>query len=274
MPGRVASGLRGALVVAALAGPALGAQRRDTIPAPQDTFPAPSPLPPALSIVADTMLVPFERPNGTLLRPVTMVYDLAILRTGDSLPTPLGVRTVQVHETILAGTPSWLIVESRTGTAVGTLDSLFVSRATLMPERWAATSGRAVLGASFTRDSAYGALQSYQGRSSFSLPLGSGALVTPGMVERVLELLPLQFGYQATASVVLVELGSPRSVAATLSVEREDRLRVGDAEADCWIVALRAGTSEQRLWVTKEAPRVVKTEQTVARGVLTAIARP
>jgi len=255
-----------------------GAQQADTIPAP-------SPLPPALMIFADTTLLPYERPNGTLLRPVTMVYDLTLTRAAaatdsaaDStgmIVTPLGMRTVQVGEAVLAGVPSWLIVETRTGTAVETRDSLFLSRTTLTPARWIASSGRAQLGASFTRDSAYGALQSYQGRSSFSLPLGSGALVTPGMVERVVELLPLHFGYQATATVVLVELGAPRSVAATLTVEREERLRTApEVEVDCWIVALRAGTSEQRLWVSKEAPRVLKTEQAVSRGMLTAIARP
>ena len=259
--------LRAALVLCVLAAPAARAQEPDTL-----GYPPPSPLPPALSIVADTTIMPFERPNGTLLRPVQTVFDLSIAR--DTVVTPLGVRTVQVSEAVLAGAPVWVIAESRTGSAVETSDSLFVARSTLVPERWVATSGRAHLGASFTRDSVYGALQSYQGRSSFSTPLGEGALVTPGMLERVVEMLPLEAGYRASASVVVIELGAPRSVPATIAVAREESLRIGEADVACWVVAVTAGASEQRLWVTKDAPRVVKTEQASASGLLTAIARP
>ena len=233
---------------------------------------APAPLPPALAIVADSTLQPFERPNGTLLRPGTTIFDLSTRR--DTQLVSLGIRTVQVVESSLAGTPAWLIVESRTGSAVETSDSLYLTRAELSPERWVATSGRARLGASFTQDTLFGALQSYQGRSSFTTILGAGALVTPGMVEHVVELLPLHAGYRAAVSLVRIELGTPRAIPGELSVERDETLTLGDRTIDCWVVALRAGASEERLWVAKEMPRVVKTEQAFPGGMLTAIARP
>jgi hypothetical protein len=34
------------------------------------------------------------------------------------------------------------------------------------------------------------------------------------------------------------------------------------------VVVLRAGAIEERLWVSKESPRVVRTEQPAAGGVL------
>lgn len=234
--------------------------------------PPPALLPPALSIVADTTVLPFERPNGMLLRPGTVVYDLTTSRGGQS--SPLGVRTVEVAESTLAGAPAWLVTESRTGSAVATSDSLYLGRTDLWPQRWVATSGLAQLGAAFTRDSVFGALQSYQGRSSFTVALGAGALVTPAMVERVVELLPLRAGYRALASLVVIELGSPRSVPAEIAVDREEPVTVGDHPVDCWVVVIKAGASEERLWVTKEMPRVIRSEQTIAGATLTAIARP
>src|SRR3978361_454011 len=67
-------------------------------------------------------LVPFERPNGALLRPGSLTYQLS-LRKPDGSSVPLGVRTVNVSEQMLGGVPSWSIVESRSGTVVPTLDS-------------------------------------------------------------------------------------------------------------------------------------------------------
>jgi hypothetical protein len=218
-------------------------------------------------------LVPFERPNGALLRTGALVYDLASTR-GDTV-SPLGIRTVNVTESSLGGAPSWLIAESRTGTALATSDSLFLARADLAPTRWVATVGKAQLAASISRDSLFGGMQTYQGRSSFTTALPPGALLTPGMVERVVELLPLQVGYRAAASLVLLELGSPRTVPATFTVDREERLTLPSGQQiDCWVVTLRAGPLEERLWVSKEGSRVVKTEQTIPGGVLTGVLRP
>lgn len=234
---------------------------------PPVTPPAPT-LAPALAIV-DTTPVPFERPNGTLLRPGTVTYDLSATRAGAT--TLLGVRTVQVAESSVAGTPAWLLTESRTGSAVATSDSLYLTRAELMPIHWSATSGRAALAASFSHDTAFGGLQSYQGRSSFTMPQAGTALVTPGMVERIVEMLPLRTGYRALASLLVVEIGAPRVQPAQLMVEREDSLQVADRRVDCWVVTLRSGATDERLWVTKEVPRVVKTEQSFGDAVLTSM---
>lgn len=257
------------LLLVALLGARPGARAGAQEPVPPPAQPLP--LPPALAIVGDT--VPrLERPNGALLRAGSTVYDLTATRGGQT--SPLGVRTVEVTETSLGGLPSWLLAESRTGTVLTTTDSLVVSRAELVPERWAATSGTAQLGASFTRDSLYAALQSYQGRTAFTLPVGPTLLVTPAMVERVVELLPLRPGYRAATAIAMVELGSPRIVPAELAVDREETVQIAGLPVDCWVVTLRAGASEERLWVAKAPTRVVRTEQAIAGGLLTATARP
>jgi hypothetical protein len=209
---------------------------------------------------------PFERPNGALLRPGSTTYRLTLQRDGRIIP--LGTRTVEVRESQLGGGPAWVIAERREGTVVPTSDSLWLTRADLAPERWVASIDRTKMAASFSKDSVFGAIQSYEGRASFSSGVAVGALITPGMTERVIELLPLQVGYHALASLLLLDTGTPRTVPAELLVEREERAHVGSRDVDAWVVLLRAGSMEERFWVSKSERRVVRTEQHSAAGVL------
>jgi hypothetical protein len=91
------------------------------------------------------------------------------------------------------------------------------------------------------------------------------------MVDRVVELLPLQPGFRTGASLLLLEMGAPRTLPAELTVEREESCALPDRPGDCWVVLLRSGTIEERLWVTKQASRVVKTEQATAAGLLASV---
>ena len=90
------------------------------------------------------------------------------------------------------------------------------------------------------------------------------------MTERIVEMLPLRAGYRAAASLILVDMGTPRALPAELSVDREDRVRTSAGDADCWVVLLRAGAMEERLWVDKGRRLVVRTEQVTAAGKLVA----
>ena len=272
--------VRGVVVVAGLVVVASHAGRAQEVPlTPYDAPPRASSMvlrldavPNALANVPVESLPPFARPNGLLLRPGTFTYSLSSRR--DTLVTPLGQRSVVVTETNFAGSPAWLIAESRTGTAVTTTDSLYVARADLSPVRWTATNGKTQLASSFGPDSMFVAMQTYQGRASLVTPLPAGTLLTPGMVERIVELLPLEVGFRTGATILLFELGMPRAIPAELRVDQEEALVLPDRTVDCWVVILRAGTLEERLWVTKEAARVVKTEQATGAGVLTAVLSP
>lgn len=234
----------------------------------------PAPIPEALPDNPPTVSVSpidsagfFARPNGMLLRPGTSVFQLVLHR--DTTLVSLGTRTVSVSEATLAGVSDWLIAESRTGTAIETSDSLHLHRADLTPMRWTARNGLAQLAVSFTPDSMFAAVQDYQGRGSFAAGLPPGALITPGMLDGLLELLPLSAGYHTAASVVSVESGAPRAVPATFDVEREEQIPVGAQSVECWVVVLRAGTLEKRYWVAKVPQRVVRIAQQTPAGLLT-----
>jgi hypothetical protein len=211
-------------------------------------------------------LLPFERPVGAPMRTESLTYRLSLVRGAGE--TSLGTRSIEVNASILGGTETWLITERRVGSAVATADSLWLSRADLTPVRWVAAIDRTQLAASFSHDSIFGAFQNYAGRTSFASSMLPGVLVTPGMTERIIEMLPLRTGYRATASLLLVDMGTPRALPAELGVEREEHIRTSAGDADCWVVLLRAGAMEERLWVDKARRLVVRTEQVTAAGRL------
>lgn len=228
-------------------------------------------LPCALAAQATTdSLPPFERPNGALLRSGTLTYSLSLTKPGGTT-TALGARTVTVSEAQLGGTPGWLVADAKTGTVVPTSDSVYLVRADLAPERWIATNGQSRLGASFTRDSAFGAVDGYQGRASFALGVPANVLLSSGMLERVLELLPLRDGYHVGASLLLMEGASQRVVPAEILVRPPESVLAGAGPVDAWLVLVRWGASEERLWVARDTMRVVRTEQAVAAGILTSV---
>ena len=245
------------VLLAALTAAALGAVSL----AAQEPTAAPDVVAPAPEIDS---LAPLDRLDGGSLRAGASSYRLTLVR--DVGPTTLGTRVVEVSESSLGGTPTWLFVEHRTGTAVPTADSLWLTRADLVPLRWVASVDRTLLAASFTRDSVFGAVQSYAGRFSFAAGVLPGVLVTPAMTEKVVELLPLRVGYRAGASLLLVDVGTPRALPAELAVEREERISTAAGDVDCWVVSLRAGALEERLWVDKSRRAVVRTEQGTATG--------
>lgn len=259
VPVRVAFrvGLRAALV-----GSMVAATARAQVPA------ATPPVPTA----SDT-LPTFERPNGSLLRAGTVTYALSLIRSaGDT--TPLGRRTVAVSEATAGGVPSWLIAESREGTVVETTDSVTLVRADLAPERWSATNGKSRFAASFTRDSMFGGTDTYQGRSSFGVPVPSSALLSAGMAERVIEMLPLRDGYHVGAYLVIVAGQTPQMVRSEIVVDSVETLTIGRQAVECWRVVLRTPATEERLWVARDGARVVRTEQLVPGGLLRADFQP
>lgn len=244
----------GALLAAALCSSASLAAQEPAAAAPGIVAPA----------GADSLL-PFERPLNAPMRMESLTYRLSLVRGAGAI-TPLGVRTVEVGESILGGTPTWRITERRTGSAVATADSLWLTRADLTPLRWAGIIDRTQLAASFAHDSIFGAFQSYAGRTSFTSSMLPGVLVTAGMMERVIEMLPLRLGYRAAASLLLVDTGTPRALPAEITVEREERARTSAGDAECWVVLVRAGAMEERLWVDKARRLVVRTEQATSTG--------
>jgi hypothetical protein len=102
----------------------------------------------------------------------------------------------------------------------------------------------------------------------------ANVLLSAGMVERVIELLPLRDGYRAGVSLLLVDGLEPRVVPAEIIVERSEQVTAANGAVDAWRVALRWGAMEQRLWIARDGTRVVRTEQALTDGVLISLLQP
>jgi hypothetical protein len=191
------------------------------------------------------------------LRPGEFVYQTTIER--DVSTIVLGTRTVSVTQTSYAGSPAWLLLESRSGDGIPAADSLLVDVLSLHPVHWSSTLGRARIVAEFRADSAFGALSAPATRRSIVAGLPAGTIVSGPMLESELRLLPLQSAWEDSTSTLVVTLGGNAVLPTRISVIGEDRVRVPAGQFDCWVVSVHAGDVARGLyWVTKSDPIVVR----------------
>jgi len=180
-------------------------------------------------------------------------YDMLAI-TGDSAQV-IGRRTLEVIAATHAEQPVWLLIESRTG-AVAAVESLYVT-ADLRPLRWSASQGSASLAMVFARDSVFGATGGPAGRQSVIAPVPPKLIVSTGMLELLLPLLPLSARWSDSVSVLAVNQTSLVAVPGELAVIGEDE------GSGTWIIALRASAQAVLVWVTRETGSVVRIQQPV-----------
>lgn len=214
----------------------------------QAQTPVVDPAPPAPHVL---------RVDATRLIPGQFVYETVLER--DASSTALGTRTVSEMQSTYAGMPTWLLMETRTGDAVPTVDSLFADIATLHPIHWGSSISRARLSAEFRGDTAYGGTSAPAGRRSMIVSMPPGTIVSGPMLETTLRLLPLQSAWEDSTATLSVTLNGATTLPTRLSVIGEDRVRVAAGQFDCWVVAIHAGDTARGLyWVTKTDPIVVR----------------
>jgi hypothetical protein len=199
--------------------------------------------------------------DASRLRPTRHVYELSMSRDGAT--QPLGWQTISLSDATYAGAPSWLILESRMGGGIPGLDSLVVSRDALAPLHWGASTGLAKLAAEFTGDTLYGATSSPLGKRSLVAPAPRGVIASEGMLDNLLQLAPLDYGWAAEATLLVADVAGTRLVAAHLTAEREEEVTVPAGTFASWVVSLRTGQGEKRIWVSKEPRLIVKSVQTL-----------
>jgi hypothetical protein len=158
-----------------------------------------------------------------------------------------------------AGTPAFLLLETRADPVLPYTDSLFVETATLHPIHWGSTIGRARLSIEFRGDTAYGGTSAPAGRRSIVASMPAGTLVSGAMLEAALRLLPLQSGWEDSASTLSVTLNGATALPTRIAVIGEDRVRVPAGQFDCWVVSVRAGENARGMyWITKRDPMIVR----------------
>jgi hypothetical protein len=202
---------------------------------------------------------PQLRIDATALRPARYRYDVSITR--DGLTQPLGSQTITYSDATYAGAPSWLILESRFGTGMTGLDSLVATRDQLAPLHWGTSTGLARLAAEFARDTLYGATSSPLGKRSLIGAAPHGVIASEGMLDGLLQLAPIEYGWTANATLLVADLSGTRLLPARLSVEREEEVTVPAGTFPTWVVSLRTDSAQKWLWVSKDERIVVKSSQ-------------
>jgi hypothetical protein len=197
-----------------------------------------------------------QRIDGTGLKAGQFVYQTTLER--DAGTTILGTRTVTVSPTTYAGGPAWLVLETRTGDGIGAIDSLFADRTSLRAVHWSSTLGEARLAAEFRGDTMYVGLTSPAGRRSMTSTVPGGSLISAGMLETMLRLVPLETAWEDSATTLSVSLGGSTVLPTRIAVIGDDRVRVPAGEFDCWVVAVHADPARGLYWVTKHDPVVVR----------------
>jgi hypothetical protein len=194
-------------------------------------------------------------PGG--IRPGQFVYQMTLER--DAGTSVIGTRTVTVSISNYAGTPAWLILETRLLESSLDTDSLFADLVGLHPLHWGAKIGSARLSAEFRGDTAFGGTSGPPGRRSMVASVPAVTFINGAMLETILRLLPLSASWEDSAQVFTASLGANATVPTRLSVIGEDRVRLPAGTFDCWVVAVHGGDQARALyWVTKSDPIVVR----------------
>lgn len=213
-------------------------------------------------VVPDTTLKPIPAVDGLRLREGRLVYRAALHRA-EGTTTPAGIRTVIIAPTLYAGGPAWSFLEQVDSVATETRDSLVVGREDLAALHWEGVRGPARIAAEIARDTMYAAASWPTGRRSIVSALGGPVLTTASALEATVSLLPLQPDWRGSARLLLLDLGGSRVVPVTIAVEGMESVQVDAGRFDCWVVTVYGDRIEDRLWVRRDAPVVVRRTQRV-----------
>jgi len=192
------------------------------------------------------------------LQPFRRAYDM-IVHSRDTAVV-IGQRELTLSPATYAGNPAWMLVENRSG-LVPAVETLYVAP-DMRPLHWYSAQGAAQLGAEFVGDTIFGAMRAPGGKQSLVVAGRPDLLVTQGMIEALLPLLPLTSDWTDSAGVLAVDMASGTVIPAELSVIGEEEMLVDSVLArPAWVVALRADSRNVLFWVDKENGVVHRIQQ-------------
>lgn len=229
-------------------------------PAARAQDPAPATVPPP-PVAADTLL-PIPAVDGLRVREGRLTYRMQ-LTLDDGTARPAGTRVVAVVPTLYAGGAAWALAEVVEGMPTEVRDSLVLQRHDLLPLHWEGVRGPARFAAEVARDTLYAAATWPTGRRTIVSGIGGPVLAGGAMLEAMVALLPLEPGWRGLARLLLVDLAGARTLPVTLAVEGVESVQVEAGRFDCWVVAVYGDRVEERLWIRRDAPVVVRRTQRV-----------
>ena len=206
---------------------------------------APGAAPPLLSTAA-----------AARLKPVKWTYMTRLMNGGP--PQGLGIRTLELVPATFKGAPAWLVIDTRQFSTVTLAESLYVSRADLEPLHRAAHSPRSDVVAEYGRDSIHTTFGGESGNASVAMANEPRLLANTYLLELVVGAAQLTADWRTSAKLAAVSPQESGVIPIETHTIGEETVIIPDGSFDCWVVAMDAGASRQKLWVRKSDGVVVK----------------
>jgi hypothetical protein len=193
------------------------------------------------------------------IKPFRRSFDVFVA-WADSV-VPMGRRDVSLEEVSADSAAGWLLVETRAG-SVNSVDSIFLAP-DLRPVRWHSTLGGATLEMAFTSDSLRANIRMGPAGTHASAAIPPDLIVSAAAFEMLAPLLPLTESWSDTASALTVTLSGTTVESVDLAVFGTDSVAVAPdlPPRASWVLAMRAGRQEARLWVDRETGDVLRAQQ-------------
>ena len=137
-------------------------------------------------------------------------------------------------------------------------ESLYVRRADLAPLLRAVHTADGESVTHFTRDSVSTSFSGSEGNRAVSMANVPGLIPTTYLLEALAQSAPVGAGWSASAQLAAVGRSQGSVIPVELRTVGEERILVPDGEFDCWLLSLKLGASEQRLWVRKSDHVILK----------------
>ncbi|HTL96646.1 MAG TPA: hypothetical protein VL157_13930 [Gemmatimonadaceae bacterium] len=218
---------------------------------------------PAVAQSADPA-APLAQP-GTIarLKPMKWLYVISLV-TGESTPQRIGFRTLSLTDTTYAGTPAWLVIDSRQMQTVTYAESLFVARADLRPLYRVEHTPTGQTVSRYAADSIRTVFDDDSGHVAVAMAAERGALPTLYLVEGLIGASSLGPRWAATTRMTAIGRDSSGVVSIALRTVGQERTNVPDGSFDAWVLSLALGKSEETLWVRKSDGVVLREELPVS----------
>ncbi|HXY31719.1 MAG TPA: hypothetical protein VEI06_13495 [Gemmatimonadaceae bacterium] len=201
-------------------------------------------------------LLPVAGGGRAQLTPGKWLYSVQ-MRSGGTA-NQLGHRTLEVVSSAYDGAPAWLVVDSRETRTFSLAESLYVAKSDLAPQHRIAHSAEDDVVAHYTRDSIVTTFAGQSGVKRVALPNEPSLVASLAFLEPLMQIEPLAEGWHATAPIVFVGPVEHGRTLLDLSVVGSDATLIPDGQFDAWVVSVKVGDSEEKLWVRKSDRVVIK----------------
>ncbi|MGH7664792.1 MAG: hypothetical protein ACRENI_10925 [Gemmatimonadaceae bacterium] len=194
--------------------------------------------------------------DGDRVTPGSWTYSIRVIANGES--NEVGMRTLTVAASSYKGAPAWLVTEESNAGAMVVVDSLYVSKSGLEPLHRVLSMGPGTIVTDFSADSVTGSLTMPGGSMPIALAYTPGLVVSGGMFEMILPILPVDANWAASMDMLQITQLGASAVPVRMRVTGEETVTVPAGEIAAWTGVIESEAVTQKVWIGKKGHRLVK----------------